>query len=276
MKNTLLALMCLSMLGSGCAMFNKKSEAPASMFAAPLKPTAAQIREAGRAMAAEVLREHPAIADQAIIDYVNKVGQYTTLHLAVADKAYKCTSGHTMMQPSAGFRVAVIGMMDEAKAFSVPNGTIFLTSALIGQMKSEDQLAGVIAHEAMHSICGDDLPNDIAKAALNPADAVAEIMARPFTHAELVQADRAAVVAMFKAGYYPNHYVRFVYENEALPIGRHMDGHERASMMSKDVAKLSQKIEKTVDARRARYEAFQRGVMSAAFNPSSPAPAMKQ
>ncbi len=46
---------------------------------------------------------------------------------------------------------------DEANAFTVPGGYVFVTKALLGDIESEAQLAGIIAHEMAHNCTYDSL-----------------------------------------------------------------------------------------------------------------------
>ncbi|MES2964732.1 MAG: M48 family metalloprotease [Bdellovibrionota bacterium] len=282
MKNTNLtvALVAVSLM-TGCSLFGggKKIEADAQAAAneagesvegveeAVSQATSAQAGGAGRVIAAEVLRQHPLIADKPLLEYVNKVGQYVALHLNATEKSVRCADGKTMTKPAKGIRVGIIGI-DQGDAFAVPGGFIFIPTGLIAKLRSEDQLAGVIAHEILHTMCGDDVPSNVAAASTDPGSLVNEAMTKPYSRPQLNAADRAAVVSLFRAGYYPNHYIRHVYENEE--VGKHSAGKARSPAMQKDVAKLSSKIEKTVDARRSRYEKFQRAVLMSASKASSP------
>lgn len=278
-RNTILSLLLLS-LGTGCAMLGGGRKALNDANAAVdqvegsiddaegavAQATAAQASSAGRNLAAEVLRTHPLISDKPLLEYVNRVGQYVALHLNTTEKSVRCADGRAMTKPPKGIRVALVGS-DELDAFSVPGGFVFIPTGLVAKLRSEDQLAGVIAHEMMHTMCGDDIPANLAAAATDPGSLVTEAKTKPYTRQQLAAADRAAVVALFRAGYYPNHYIRHVYENEE--VGKHSAGKARSPSMQKDVAKLASKIEKTVDFRRARYEKFQRGVLTAASKASA-------
>ncbi|MEK7357403.1 MAG: M48 family metalloprotease [Bdellovibrionota bacterium] len=269
----------LTFMTTGCAMFGGGKQAVSDVAgaidqaenavdgaeAAVATATSAQAGSAGRAIAAEVMRQHPMISDKPLLEYVNKVGQYVAMHINPSEKSVRCADSRPMVKPAKGIRVAVISS-DDADAFSVPGGFIFVPSGLVAKLRSEDQLAGVIAHEMMHTMCGDDVPANVAAAATDPGSLVSDAMTKPYTRPQLQAADRAAVVALYRAGYYPNHYIRHVYENEEA--GKHSAGKARSPFMQKDVAKLSSKIERTVDARRARYEKFQRGVLTAASKAS--------
>lgn len=268
-------------IGSGCAMFgagkkalkdadtamDQAAETVDGAEGAVAQAVSAKSSSAGRSIAAEVLRLHPMISDKALLEYANRVGQYVALHINATEKSVRCADGKPMTKPASGIRVAIISD-ESADAFSVPGGFVFVPSGLVAKLRSEDQLAGVIAHEMMHTMCGDDTPANLAAVATDPGSVVTDVMTRPYSRQQLAAADRAAVVALYRAGYYPNHYVRHVYENEE--IGKHSAGKARSPSMQKDVAKLASKIEKTVDARRSRYEKFQRGVLTAASKTTAP------
>ncbi len=66
--------------------------------------------------------------------YVNKVGKWIAANSE---------------RPNLNWSFAVLDM-PSVNAFAVPGGTIFVSSALVKKMKSEAELAGVLAHEIGH------------------------------------------------------------------------------------------------------------------------------
>ena len=66
-------------------------------------------------------------------------------------------------------------------------------------------------------------------------------------------ADRGAMMALFRAGYFPQDYIEFVEATESS------DAYERAAWMSKDLAKMQEKgITDTKKSRTARFLDFKR------------------
>jgi Zn-dependent protease with chaperone function len=91
----------------------------------------------GRAVAANILAEHPLYQNQAVTRYVNLVGQ------AVAQKYSKSAP--------RGFHFAVLDN-PEPNAFACPGGIIFVTRGLIKNCQNEEELAAVLAHEVSHVV----------------------------------------------------------------------------------------------------------------------------
>jgi len=91
----------------------------------------------GRAVAANILTSHKIWNDnKALTDYLNQICTAITINSP---------------RPNIfnGYRVAVIDS-NEINAFATSGGHILITRGLINSAKSEDALAGVIAHEIAH------------------------------------------------------------------------------------------------------------------------------
>lgn len=93
----------------------------------------------GRAVAAQVLVEprYPMRANDALSDYVALVGQNVAQSVDFVRQTYK------------GYRFTVLDS-DELNAFATPGGFVFITTGLLKQTQSEDELAGILAHEIAH------------------------------------------------------------------------------------------------------------------------------
>ncbi len=111
-------------------------------------------------------------------------------------------------------------------AFALPGGQIFLTAAIYDLFETEEELAGVLAHEIAH-VVGRHSAETVAKAKLaqgisgaaaaalydpsNPASRgsaeaaalVAQVVTKGFTREHEIEADRLAVRLMDEAGYDP-------------------------------------------------------------------------
>ncbi len=90
--------------------------------------------EIGRGIAATIAGRYPVSTDETLTRYVNLVG------LAVASQ-----------DPREGitYRFAVLET-PAVNAFSAPGGYVFVTRGALGLMRSEAELAGVLAHEVGH------------------------------------------------------------------------------------------------------------------------------
>lgn len=99
----------------------------------PIRPE--EERAIGRAVAKEVfLRYGRKVEDIQINKYISFVG--TAVSMRIGGKSIR-------------YRFAVINNR-EANAFAAPGGYIFITTGLLKKLKSEAQLAGVLAHEMAH------------------------------------------------------------------------------------------------------------------------------
>lgn len=98
----------------------------------------------GRTTAAHILSRHPYREAEQMTAYVNMVG------LTLAGYAERAT----LFSPVAakggqGWHFAVVES-DQVNAFAAPGGFIFVTTGALAAMESEDELAGVLAHEIVH------------------------------------------------------------------------------------------------------------------------------
>jgi len=90
----------------------------------------------GRDMAARLLGAAPLLDNAPLQRYVNNVGRWIASQTERPDLPWQ------------------FGVLDapEVNAFAVPGGTIFLTKGLVQHMKTEAELAGVLAHEISHVV----------------------------------------------------------------------------------------------------------------------------
>ncbi len=92
--------------------------------------------EIGQDMAARLVGAAPLVPNPALQRYVNHVGRWLASQTERPDLPWR------------------FGVLDapQLNAFAVPGGTIFLTRGLVQSMKSEAELAGVLAHEIVHVV----------------------------------------------------------------------------------------------------------------------------
>jgi beta-barrel assembly-enhancing protease len=116
-------------------------------------------------------------------------------------------------------------------AFALPGGQVFLTAALFNELETEDQLAGVLAHEighvaARHSaqqiaktqltqgltgavvVAAYDPQNPNSQAAAYMAQIVGQLINMKYGRDDELQSDRLAVQFMSDAGYDPRALIR--------------------------------------------------------------------
>ena len=92
----------------------------------------------GRAVAARLTATYPLYRNNRLTNYLNQVGQTIALH----------TEKPTTF---GGYHFAILDSQ-EINAFACPGGIILITRGMLESLKSEDELAAVLAHEIAHVI----------------------------------------------------------------------------------------------------------------------------
>lgn len=90
----------------------------------------------GRAVSAQLLSRYKPYDDEALNGYLQSVLQAVA---GVSDRPEIGGGWHAQALDS-----------DEVNAFAAPGGFVLVTTGLLKKLKSEDELAGVLAHEAAH------------------------------------------------------------------------------------------------------------------------------
>ncbi len=135
----LIATLALSLMG----MFVSAQE-PAHT---ELSPKDKEEIELGKQIVAEIEKEVKFVNDAALAERVNRIGQ-TLAEIARRTKT-KALWGEEGPAPfEYTFRIID---EKEVNAFSVPGGFIFIYKGLLDFVSSDDELAGVIAHEIAHA-----------------------------------------------------------------------------------------------------------------------------
>lgn len=137
-------------------------DATMSMAKSNLSPE--QVHQLGLEMSMALVKKFPLVEDQKVTIYLNQVGQYVALHLDQGAKNIKCSGGKEKLLPFKGFRFAAL-RSNEKLAMSLPGGFIFVSTGLLKGIKTEDELAGILAHEATHVVCQDGMA-EVENAAL--------------------------------------------------------------------------------------------------------------
>jgi predicted Zn-dependent protease len=159
----------------------------------------------GKDMAARLLGAAPLVDDPALQRYVNSVGRW------LASQSER---------PDLPWRFGVLEA-PEVNAFAVPGGTIFVTRGLVQRMRSEAELAGVLAHEISHvlrkhhlkaiqkgaqtALAGEALQHALKDQRPEARDKLItlgnELYTRGLDKAAEMEADRAGIVIAARAGY---------------------------------------------------------------------------
>lgn len=161
--------------------------------------------EIGRDMAARLLGAAPLANDARLQRYVNNVGRWLASQTERAELPWQ------------------FGVLEapQLNAFAVPGGTIFVTRGLVQRMRSEAELAGVLAHEIAHvlkkhhlkaiqkaaqaSLAGEALSMALRDSNSAPRAKLVsfgtEMYARGLDKADELEADRLGIVIAARAGY---------------------------------------------------------------------------
>ncbi|MFA5291633.1 MAG: M48 family metallopeptidase [Phycisphaerae bacterium] len=145
------------------------------------------------------------IKDVELQNYINSVGQ---------------NIARVSHSPEAGFSYKAIDS-NTVNAFALPGGYIYITTGLLKELKTEAQLAGVLAHETAH-VTARHIAQQITRdyiigigfsvagsasgssAAVRVADIVRQLEGMSFSRAHERQADQVGMDYLVKAGYTPN------------------------------------------------------------------------
>lgn len=114
---------------------------------ATLSPKDKEEIELGKQIVAQIEKEVKFVADPALVERVNRIGQTLA---EIARKTH--TQARWGESGPAPFEYTFRIIDDkEVNAFSVPGGFIFIHKGLLDFVSSDDELAGVIAHEIAHA-----------------------------------------------------------------------------------------------------------------------------
>jgi len=190
----------------------------------------------GRTVAATILSQNKPLDNRAMTTYLNTVGQYLELY---SDRPETFGGYHFLIMDS-----------DDINAFAAPGGFIMVSRGMLKCCKSEEALAGVLAHEIGHvelnhglqaidksrltaaatilgteaakNLGGKDLA-DLTKTFENSiSDITSTVMNSGYARKFEFQADKAAVIILNRSGYSPNGLVSMLQQMErTLKPGGH-------------------------------------------------------
>ncbi|CAN5540128.1 M48 family metalloprotease [soil metagenome] len=292
---------CQTMKSATSAVGDMTGDETMSMAKNKMSPD--QVQQIGHDMSAALIKKYPLVENDKITLYLNRVGQYVALHLDNGAKNIKCSGGKEKLLPYKGFRFAAI-QSDEKLAMSLPGGYVFVSTGFLKDMKTEDELAGVLAHEATHVVCQDGmtevenaaLKQGVAKAAGAGAslmqqtgtkldvtgnsdvdgaltdeagDAAKNLIAKayekffqnPFSRGQEKLADRGALLAIYRGGYFPNDYIGLTDALKEDTSARHPGSADRVAWLKHDYLKMQKKgVVDTKKTRVARFADFKKSL----------------
>ena len=158
----LLAASCETLKGTTSAVGEMTGDDSMAMAKTNMSPE--QVHQIGYDMSTALIKKYPLYENEKVTLYLNQVGQYVAMHLDQGAKNIKCSGKKEKLLPYKGFRFAAVNS-NEKLAMSMPGGFIFVSTGLLRELKSEDQLAGILAHEATHVVCQDGMA-EVENAAL--------------------------------------------------------------------------------------------------------------
>jgi len=212
----------------------------------------------GRSVAAMVINKYPVVVNDALTNYVNKVG----LLVAYASERPE-TYGR--------YHFAVV-QNNEPNAYACPGGFIFVTTGLLKEVSSEDQLAAVLGHEVAHVAHRDGInaikkshwtdlgfyaageaagrfsPSDVKELAGVFANVVSDVgkkvLESGYSQSDEKKADEAGVRYASSAGYDPNGIVAFLEDEVAKgttggrgPFASHPKAESRIKLVKAEIEK---------------------------------------
>ena len=199
-KLTLFVVICGAYFFAGCAVNPITGEEELMLF-----PDRQDI-DIGKQYAPEVEKELKGrIEDQQLQNYIDGVGQ------KVAKISHR-----------PDFDYHFVAVNDKSiNAVALPGGYIFVTKGMLSKLKSEAQLAGVLAHETVHVVARDTMNSmskqigiDIlfaaamtqtsSRGALTMADLARQIVSLKYDRDDEKDADIYGMDYMVRAGFNPN------------------------------------------------------------------------
>lgn len=140
--------------------------------------------EIGRDMAARLLGAAPLAANEGVQRYVNHVGRWLASQTE---------------RPELPWRFGVLEA-PQLNAFATPGGHVFITRGLLARMRSEAELAGVLAHEIAHVLKKHHLKAIQKSAQMELAGAAVSTLARQDRNAANREKLLAAGTELFSRG----------------------------------------------------------------------------
>jgi predicted Zn-dependent protease len=188
---------------------NRLIDTVKSVGQATTEITEQQEAQIGKEYAALLVGAAPLFDNADVQRYVNRVGRWLSLNAE---------------RPDLNWRFGVLDS-DNINAFATPGGYVFVTKGLLARLRSEAELAGVLAHEITHVVRKHHLTalrkgagmqagaNILAEFAAQRGSnqavserlisGVKEVMLRGLDKDEEFEADRMGVVIAGRAGYDP-------------------------------------------------------------------------
>ncbi len=147
-------------------------------------------------------------------------GEYrnTEVQTLIDEIGFRLVESTVASQTPWRFEFTVLNDPNTVNAFALPGGQVFITVALLSQLETEDQVAGVLAHEIVHvlarhsaqRIAQSDLTNGLVGAvavasgdagAAQTAAMIGQLVNMRYGRDDEIQSDTLGVCLMLEAGY---------------------------------------------------------------------------
>ena len=233
----------------------------------------------GRTVAATILSQYKPYDQKAVTTYLNTLGQYLAL---CSDRPETFGGYHFLVMDTP-----------EINAFAAPGGLILVSRGMLRCCRSEDALAGVLAHEIGHvelnhglqaidksrltaaaTILGTEAAKNLGGRELadltktfesSISDITSTVMNSGYARKFEFQADKAAVTILERSGYSPRGLVSMLQQMEKqLKPGGHdfAKTHPAPQDRIKELAKVipAPSGSETTAERQARFTAIMQGI----------------
>ena len=204
-------LLTLSISLASCATPPRHPTHPAPPPEAEQQAPPDRGKELGKQFLAEARKQYHFVKDQEVVDAVNQVGR----------RLVTAAGGDP-----EGFHFFVVNEI-EPNAFAIPGGYIFVFDGLLTKLDSEDELAGVLAHESGHVMHNHFFKNDKTVNAMTLATIAAILLSKGqaattsiamaaneatqlhFSRENEEEADASGMLYLKEAGYDPHGMLNF-------------------------------------------------------------------
>lgn len=154
----------------------------------------------------------------------------------VDDIGYNIVNNSVARTTPWQFEFSVLDDPQTINAFALPGGPVFITSGLLSQLSTEDEVAGVLSHEVVHvlarhsaqQLASSQLTNGLIGAvgvasgdanAAQTAAVIGQLVNMRYGRGDEIQSDTLGVCLMIASGYNPEGMIRVMEVLEAAGGG---------------------------------------------------------
>lgn len=247
-RGLLILALGLNLFLSGCAVNPVTGETQLNLFGSDIEND----MSLGRQWSPQVEKEFGGVVENVSLgNYLDSVGQNIARlsHAPGLEWHFKALKHHS------------------TNAFALPGGYIYITTGMLKKLKSEAQLAGVLAHESAHVtlrhstvrmseqigldiLLSAVIPEDASRGVIQATSVARQIVALKYSRNDEQQSDLIGVGYMAKAGYNPYGMVETMQmldeENRVRPIeflSSHPNPENRGALLRIKIQRSYQNLE---------------------------------